>query len=99
MKNQENISDEYMEQELINLKSNCGIKNICAGLEFNKIDNIAPSNEVYLKNSLKRFYNAKIDGIVLSWDLMSIPHEHLMAYIESRQQNESKNSDSGGGCK
>ena len=99
VKNQENISDEYMEQELICLKSNFGIKNICAGLEFNQIENIAPTNKVYLKHSLKSFYNAKIDGIVLSWDLMSIPYEHLTAYIESRQQNESKNSDSGGGCK
>ena len=81
------ISDKYMERELCELKNKFSINNICSGLEFNKIKDIALSNTDYLERSINSFYNSKIDGIVLSWDLMRMPLEHLELYIKLWNKN------------
>ena len=81
------ISDKYMESELCELKNKFSINNICSGLEFNKIKDIALSNTDYLERSINSFYNSKIDVIVLSWDLMRMPLEHLELYIKLWNKN------------
>ena len=85
--NEMDISDKYMENELLDLVSKFGIENIAAGLEFNKIENIALSNKEYLSSSIDSFYNSGIDGIVLSWDLMKMPLEHIEVYIEKYKRD------------
>ena len=81
------ISDKYMENELCILKEEFNISNICSGLEFNKIKDIALSNQDYLERSINSFYNSGTDGIVLSWDLMRMPLEHLDIYIKLWNEN------------
>lgn len=81
------ISDKYMENELLELREKFKIKNICSGLEFNKIENIALSDEFYLEKSINSFYNSGIKGTVLSWDLMQMPLEHLEVYIKLWNKN------------
>ena len=83
------ISDKYMENELCRLKKEFDIKNICSGLEFNKIKDIALSDTDYLERSINSFYNAGTEGIVLSWDLMRMPLEHLEVYIKLWNKNKS----------
>ena len=84
---EEEISDKYMENELCQLKKEFDIKNICSGLEFNKIKDIALSDTDYLERSINSFYNSGTDGIVLSWDLMRMPLEHLDIYIKLWNEN------------
>lgn len=81
------ISDKYMERELLQLKDEFNINNICPGLEFNKIKDIALSNEDYLERSINSFYNSGTDGLVLSWDLMRMPLSHLEVYIKLWNKN------------
>ena len=84
---EEEITDKYMENELCRLKKEFDIKNICSGLEFNKIKDIALSDTDYLERSINSFYNSGTDGIVLSWDLMRMPLEHLDIYIKLWNEN------------
>ena len=53
----------------------------------NKIKDIALSNTDYLERSINSFYNSGTDGIVLSWDLMRMPLEHLDIYIKLWNKN------------
>ena len=80
------ISDKYVEKEISSLKKEPGVKNVYPGLEFNRIENIALSDEKYLKASIESFDMDGADGIVLSWNLMEMPENHLMVYIDYVKQ-------------
>lgn len=84
---EDKISSKYMENELYELKDKFNIINICAGLEFNKIKDIALSDEDYLEESINSFYKSETDGIVMSWDSMQMPLEHLDVYMKLWNKN------------
>ncbi len=49
------------------------------GIEINYREDIARTDPLYIKESLKTLESLRVDGAVLSWDIMLSPLEHLEA--------------------
>ena len=75
---------DFAAQELKNLAvySQCPVY---AGLEINRIDNIADTNPDYIKKTIRSYMETGIRGLALSWDLMDVPEENLEMVIEEVQ--------------
>ncbi len=58
-----------------------GVKTYC-GIEINRIDNIAPVDPEYVKENLMELENSKIEGFVLSWNLLSAPQENINMVLD-----------------
>lgn len=54
---------------------------VYCGIEVNKIDTIAPVTPEYIEENIEHLSETDIDGFVLSWDLLSMPEEHLNRVI------------------
>ena len=64
------------------------VKGIYLGIDFNKKENIALSDVEYIKEVFDILEDGNSEGIVLSWDLMSIPEEHLSIFLEKEEKCE-----------
>ena len=80
----DNIGKEQMIKEIKYLTEN--LKNICVGIDFNKKENIALSDAEYIKEVFDILEEGNSEGIVLSWDLMSIPEEHLDIFLKREEK-------------
>lgn len=49
------------------------------GIEINYREDIARTDETYVKNSMQAVLDAKCGGIVFSWDVMLAPDNHIMS--------------------
>lgn len=79
-----NIGKEQMIEEVKYLSEN--LENIFLGIDFNKKENIALSDKEYIKEVFDILEEGNSKGIVLSWDLMSIPEEHLKIFLEREEK-------------
>ena len=79
-----NIGKEQMKEEVKYLSEN--LENIFLGIDFNKKENIALSDKEYIKEVFDILEEGNSKGIVLSWDLMSIPEEHLKIFLEREEK-------------
>lgn len=52
------------------------------GIEWNKVDNIASTSPTTITTHLKLIESAGINHVVLSWDAMEVPDEHIQAVKE-----------------
>ena len=65
--------------------TSCELKNLTAhskspvyaGLEINRINNIAHTSPEYIKETIRSYLETGIKGLALSWDLMDVPEENL----------------------
>lgn len=83
---EDNISKEQMLKEIKNISNK--YKNIYVGIDFNKKDKIALSDSAYIEEVMDVLHKGNSEGIVLSWDYMSIPEEHVKIFLEKEQINE-----------
>ncbi len=81
---EEVIRNDVMTKHLSQLKD----LNIYVGIEINKIDNIALSSVEYLQESFESIRKSGVKGVVLSWDIMSAPKEHLETIEECKKDVE-----------
>lgn len=63
------------------IKSNAQNTKLYAGIEFNRIERIAPVTSDYIMESITRVSRA--DGIVASWDLNTIPDSHIDCLLDT----------------
>lgn len=82
-KSEDNISKEQMLKEIKNISDK--YKNIYIGIDFNKKDKIALSDKEYITEVMEILHRGNSDGIVLSWDYMSIPKEHIEIFLEKEK--------------
>ena len=82
----DNIGKKQMTREIKYLTEN--VKGIYLGIDFNKKENIALSDVEYIKEVFDILEDGNSEGIVLSWDLMSIPEEHLRIFLEKEEKCE-----------
>lgn len=82
----DNISDEQMLKEIKEISKK--YKNIYIGIDFNKKDGIALSNSKYIEEVMNILHEGNSEGIVLSWDFMSIPEEHIEIFLKKETINE-----------
>lgn len=82
----DNIGKKQMTREIKYLSEN--LKSIYPGIDFNKKENIALSDVEYIKEVSNILEDGNSEGIVLSWDLMSIPEEHLRIFLEKEEKCE-----------
>ena len=82
----DNIGKKQMTREIKYLTEN--VKGIYLGIDFNKKENIALSDVEYIKEVFDILEDGNSEGIVLSWDLMSIPEEHLSIFLEKEEKCE-----------
>lgn len=80
----DNIGKKQMIEEVKYLSEN--LKNVFPGIDFNRKENIVLSDEEYIKEVLDILEKGNSEGIVLSWDLMSIPEEHLKIFLEKEEK-------------
>ncbi|WP_097014429.1 hypothetical protein [Anaerocolumna aminovalerica] len=71
---------EFVKREL-DYMAELGVKTYC-GIEINRIDNIAPVDPEYVKENLMELENSKIEGFVLSWNLLSAPQENINMVLD-----------------
>ena len=76
----DNIGKKQMTEDIRWMSEN--LKNIYCGIDFNKKEKIALSSREYIEEVFDILEAGKAQGIVLSWDLMSIPEEHLEVFLE-----------------
>ncbi len=82
---EDNISKGQMLKELKDISDR--YKNIYIGIDFNKKDKIALSNSLYIEEVMNTLHEADSEGIVLSWDYMSIPEEHIKVFLEKERED------------
>ncbi|MCI6152188.1 MAG: hypothetical protein MR673_03565 [Fusobacterium perfoetens] len=83
---EDNISNEQMLREIKEISKK--YKNIYIGIDFNKKDGIALSNPEYIEEVMNILHEGNSEGIVLSWDFMSIPEEHIEIFLKKEAINE-----------
>jgi len=55
---------------------------VYAGLEINRIENLAEIDPDYIKETAKAYASSGIRGLVLSWDLLEAPEENIRRVID-----------------
>ncbi|MDR0497263.1 MAG: hypothetical protein LBH42_06595 [Treponema sp.] len=56
---------------------------VYAGLEINKIENIAEANPDYIEKTIEAYAQTGIQGLALSWNLLNMPEENLAKAAET----------------
>ena len=78
----------FTAKELQNLTASSSCP-VYAGVEINKIDNIAETDPGYIEETIKGYSGTGIKGFVLSWNLLDAPEENIAkaAEVIERIQN------------
>ncbi|MCI8292291.1 MAG: hypothetical protein HFH53_01985 [Hespellia sp.] len=83
------FSEAFMRQQL-GVKDSDAQRRIYPGIEINYREDIARTDETYVKDSLRMVRNMGCGGAVLSWDVMLAPEEHIRcaADVQRRSREE-----------
>lgn len=78
------IPADFMAAEIdrIAAKGVGGFAAIFPGVEFNRIERLAPVTPDYIRGSIRALEKTDADGTVFSWDLLAVPDDNLEAFMD-----------------
>ena len=59
---------------------------VYAGLEINRIENLAEVDPAYIEETAKAYASSGVRGLVLSWDLLEAPEENIQRVVDIHGQ-------------